>query len=270
MPYKNLTLQLLISQAKAFVLAGNWGKEAIECNSNIIELDNQNSAAHKRLARCYIERRDFHRAKETYEKVLVFDPKNRIALNGLISVKKELAEKTYRPRWVGPKKSQNSPIHSIIQKYQADQTGIRHNIRMRYVCIACGSFDVREKSEEEPYYKVCQNCHATWYINSCWNCSDGLIDSRDSETPQCPICGWYKCQSCGACNLHGCSTNPYHEKNRLKDLKNKNTDDTPAKNKEGFVFNSYQEARLHAKKNPGMTCKRLESGNGWQVFWEHS
>ena len=36
-----------------------------------------------------------------------------------------------------------------------------------------------------------------------------------------------------------------------------------------LIFSSFQEAALHAKRNPGMILKRLDSGKGWQVLPKH-
>lgn len=96
----------------------------------------------------------------------------------------------------------------IIQKYTENPRGVRNEPRMRNVCLVCGSQNVRPRSQEEHYYRVCRDCGAEWYVNNCWKCGKGCVDSRDPETPQCSVCGWYKCENCGACKsgCPGCST----------------------------------------------------------------
>ena len=110
-------------------------------------------------------------------------------------------------------------LQNLLQKYRADPRGIRNEPRMRAICLQCGSRNVTLKCPEEYYVKHCQDCGSEWYTNHCWNCDDGLVDRRDPETPKCHECGWYRCYKCGACRLDGCSTNPYHRGNRLRDYK---------------------------------------------------
>jgi hypothetical protein len=110
-------------------------------------------------------------------------------------------------------------LQDMLQKYRADPRGIRNEPHMAAICLKCGSDNVGIRSVEEPYFIRCLNCGNEWYSNNCWNCDDGLVDSRDPETLQCSICGWYRCKKCGACSWHGCSTNPYHKGNRLRDRK---------------------------------------------------
>jgi len=91
----------------------------------------------------------------------------------------------------------------LIHRYMIEPQGIRHDALMWSVCLNCGSQNVRPRSQKEHYYRTCQDCGVEWYVNNCWKCGRGRVDSRDPETPQCSVCGWYKCEVCGACKA-GC------------------------------------------------------------------
>ena len=92
-------------------------------------------------------------------------------------------------------------------KWRDDPTGIRNNETLRYICVQCGSEDVElGRFHTNP---VCRKCGTTWYINHCWSCKNGRVDSRDPQTPKCAVCKWYKCAFCSACHQNGCSTNRY-------------------------------------------------------------
>jgi hypothetical protein len=107
----------------------------------------------------------------------------------------------------------------LVQKYKAAPQGIRTVEALQSICIECNSDNVRDRSPSEHHFKVCLDCNAQWYVNHCWSCGSGLVDSRDPDTPQCSVCGWYKCAVCGACKLDGCSTNPYNREHRFRDVK---------------------------------------------------
>lgn len=106
---------------------------------------------------------------------------------------------------------------TLFIQYKADPTGIRHIETLKHVCIRCGSEWVRGKTAETLHVLVCEECWAEWYVNDCWSCTTGKLDSRDPETPQCKICGRIKCATCGACHPGGCTTNPYSAAHRQRD-----------------------------------------------------
>jgi len=108
---------------------------------------------------------------------------------------------------------------NLVQKFKTTPKGIRNVEALRSICIECNSDNVQDRSPSEHYFKVCQECNAEWYVNHCWSCGPGLVDSRDPDTPQCSVCGWYKCAVCGACKLDGCSTNPYNREHRFRDVR---------------------------------------------------
>jgi hypothetical protein len=107
---------------------------------------------------------------------------------------------------------------TLIAKYKADPGGIRHIATLRQVCIHCGSERVQQKSASAPHVQVCTECWAMWYVNHCWSCETGWLDSRDPDTPACKMCRRIKCAVCGACNRNGCSTNPYTADHRHCDV----------------------------------------------------
>lgn len=108
-------------------------------------------------------------------------------------------------------------IKKIVEKYKNKPDGIRNVTVLRGICIACGSTNVRPKSNAQRYYKVCQDCNNEWYANHCWNCGE-KVDSRDPLNVKCTVCGWLKC-TCGACNINGCSSNPYNKHSKVIDNK---------------------------------------------------
>jgi hypothetical protein len=121
-----------------------------------------------------------------------------------------------RQREAAAEARRNRPV--LIAKYKADPSGIRHVETLKQVCIHCGSERVREKSASAPHVLICTECWAEWYVNRCWSCQTGWLDSRDPETPACEVCGRTKCAVCGACNRNGCSTNPYSAAHRHRDV----------------------------------------------------
>lgn len=109
----------------------------------------------------------------------------------------------------------NRPV--LFIKYKADPTGIREVETLKHVCIRCGSEWVRGKTAQTLHVLVCEECWSEWYVNRCWSCATGKLDSRDPETPPCPVCGRIKCAACSACNPNGCTTNPYSAAHRQRD-----------------------------------------------------
>lgn len=107
---------------------------------------------------------------------------------------------------------------ALLSKYKADSTGIRLVDTLKNVCLNCGSEWVRGKTAYTHHTLVCEECWAEWYINQCWSCDTGRLDSRDPETPACRTCGKIKCAVCGACNREGCNTNPYNAAHRQRDV----------------------------------------------------
>lgn len=73
----------------------------------------------------------------------------------------------------------------------------------RLKCRGCGHLMFTDKSggfNRHNYYScinpICPEAHIPVYLNYCYKCKKGLIDSRD--TKQCPN-GWYICPTCLAC-----------------------------------------------------------------------
>jgi hypothetical protein len=105
---------------------------------------------------------------------------------------------------------------AFVDHYRLDRSGVRlHQVSGR--CLECGSRQVVRIGEGFGPNRECKDCGATWYVNHCWSCATGEIDSRDPETPACSVCKWYKCAKCHACKMSGCSTNPYSLANKAKD-----------------------------------------------------
>ncbi|MBE9012467.1 cold shock domain-containing protein [Pseudanabaenaceae cyanobacterium LEGE 13415] len=95
-------------------------------------------------------------------------------------------------------------LEQLITKFRVDATGIRLVSQLRGVCIDCRSRNVQSKSSSS--MQQCLDCKHEWYVNHCWNCQNGRIDSRDPQTPHCLTCGWHRCNKCAACKPN-CGTN---------------------------------------------------------------
>lgn len=46
---------------------------------------------------------------------------------------------------------------------------------------------------------ICNSICVLAYTNHCWNCQS-TVSSNDCR--QCEVCGWYICNTCGACNYN--------------------------------------------------------------------
>jgi hypothetical protein len=117
-------------------------------------------------------------------------------------------EQKRQTRATAEKARQEAKLRELAQHYKLKPNGIRNELLMRNVCLRCDSLNVKSRSDFESYFRVCQDCGNEWYVNDCWNCGDGHVDSRDPETPQCKSCGWYQCKICGACQ-QGCTARPF-------------------------------------------------------------
>src|SRR5687768_15459870 len=80
----------LMKRAEDLALSGEWGDEAVDVNTRILELDDRIAGAYTRLARCFRERGDWLAARTMYEQVLEFDPSNLIARNQLGAIRDRL------------------------------------------------------------------------------------------------------------------------------------------------------------------------------------
>lgn len=87
----NLTLAELSKLAIKAAFNQNW-QEAIEINSQIISLDENNLDAYLRLGLAHLQLQDYSKAKKAYSKVLDLDPINKIALDKMKLVKEKKTE----------------------------------------------------------------------------------------------------------------------------------------------------------------------------------
>lgn len=79
----DLTLNYLNDTAKSMTTTGNWGKDAIEINKKIIEINSSDTSAYTRLGKCYMLQNDIPSAISMYKEALKLDNKNMIAINNL-------------------------------------------------------------------------------------------------------------------------------------------------------------------------------------------
>lgn len=86
----NYSLKDLNSIAVNYARQGKWDKEAVKVNLEIIKNTNGNSDAYTRLAKCFKLLGNYSDALKVYNKVLEFNPQNRIALNNIDEVKERL------------------------------------------------------------------------------------------------------------------------------------------------------------------------------------
>jgi hypothetical protein len=106
---------------------------------------------------------------------------------------------------------------ALMAQYKLEPAGLRLVATLRDLCLNCGSESIRIRTDSRPHVRMCSNCGTEWFANQCWSCTTGQLDSRDPETAPCPQCGVIKCADCGACNPHGCPTNPYNTNHRQRD-----------------------------------------------------
>jgi hypothetical protein len=106
---------------------------------------------------------------------------------------------------------------ALLTQYKSHAARVRFVPTILDVCLKCGSENVRTRADNMLHMLVCTECYFEWYASRCWSCTTGRLDSRDPETPLCERCNFPRCAVCGACNLQGCSTNPYHPGHRQRD-----------------------------------------------------
>jgi tetratricopeptide (TPR) repeat protein len=78
----------LIKDAEKKATKNVWDKSAYDINMQIIKLDDLNCPAYTRLARYYLEKKNFEYAKKVYEKVLEINPDRIGAWNKLQDLSK--------------------------------------------------------------------------------------------------------------------------------------------------------------------------------------
>jgi hypothetical protein len=109
----------------------------------------------------------------------------------------EFQEAAKRERWEELKAARRRRLAKAVEKYRTDPAGIRDSAFMADVCLLCASDDVESIDEGFGPNRQCRICDSSWYVNHCWNCFSGKVDSRDP--PPCPTCKWLKCAKCDAC-----------------------------------------------------------------------
>lgn len=176
------------------------------------ELEYQDLVKQKMLARA--ERNT--RAHAAEQEALVEEGRMELAAQGRAEqARQKVAEQRRQSEAIMDARRQRP---TLLIRYKADPTGIRHVETLQHMCMSCGSEWVQGKTATTRYILVCKECRAEWYVNQCWSCVTGRLDSRDPETPPCEECGRIKCAECGACNVNGCSTNPYNNSHRQRDV----------------------------------------------------
>ncbi len=80
-------LQELLEKAKQFARGHHRGPEAIQVNTEILEIDPKQVGSYTRRGTCYLAAGDLGAARADFKKALALDPKNRIALNRLEELK---------------------------------------------------------------------------------------------------------------------------------------------------------------------------------------
>lgn len=162
-----------------------------------------------------------------YKKVTKFKPKRRKKESNKLSVKiTDLAKDLQNSveSLTVEKKELDKKLQKLVKKYSRSPEGIRNEEQLRNICINCSSDSVVEIELINGFNRSCKVCETSWYINHCWNCESGRVDSRDPKNPRCKVCGWLKC-TCQACHYQGCKTNEYSKDHKLSDQ-----DDLPSLN----------------------------------------
>ena len=87
----SLSLAVLTKKAIEASLQQKWN-EAIDLNTNIIKIHPNNIDAKIRLGRCYLQNKDFTKAKKIFKEVLEKDPINSLALKNMELANKQKTE----------------------------------------------------------------------------------------------------------------------------------------------------------------------------------
>ena len=87
------TLQRLIQIAKDKARRRDWGEEAFQINTKILEIQPQHIGTLTRLAKCFLENENDEAALKIYEQVCSLQPDNAIARNGKIRLYRRIEEK---------------------------------------------------------------------------------------------------------------------------------------------------------------------------------
>jgi tetratricopeptide (TPR) repeat protein len=88
----NNALEALVSEARKLRGQENWGEEAIDANTKILDLDPANIAALNRRARCYRERMNLSAAERDYRRALELSPGNKNVEKALREIEDQVGE----------------------------------------------------------------------------------------------------------------------------------------------------------------------------------
>lgn len=109
---------------------------------------------------------------------------------------------------------------SVIRNFIAIANKVMQKFK-RLKCRSCGHLMFTDKSSgfnRYNYYSCinpnCPEVNKPVYLNYCYKCKKGIIDSRDSK--QCPN-GWYICPTCASC----CDDNQYERQAQRYILSNR-------------------------------------------------
>ena len=89
-------LTILSQLAVKASLEGKW-KDAVELNSQILEIDPHDLSARNRLGRAYLQMSEFLKAKKCFEEVLELDPINSTAKKNILMAKSKKKESVQNP-----------------------------------------------------------------------------------------------------------------------------------------------------------------------------
>lgn len=157
-------------------------------------------------------------------------------------------------------------LHATVAGYEPDPSirqfiAITNKVMQKFrqlKCRACGHMMFTERSSGFNHYNyyecvnpTCAEVRIPVYMNFCFKCKTGLIDSRD--TKQCPN-GWYICPTCLSC----CDDEQY-ERQAQRYILTKRPVPSSIQDKRGYGHNDKDEYFCTKCGNP---IQIIDNGNG--------
>jgi len=120
----SLSLAVLTKKAIEASLKQRW-QEAINLNSSILKVYPDNTDAKIRLGRCYIQTKDFSKAKKIFKEVLEKDPINTLALKNLELANKQKSDCNGNGGTLSTKSLLKEPGTTCETSFLVEKSGIK-------------------------------------------------------------------------------------------------------------------------------------------------
>lgn len=147
----HLELIKLRKQAESLALSDNWGQEAIEINTKILEINELESGAHTRLAKCFRIKGEYFRAYEIYRNVQSFDPTNNIARNQSEQIEEDALKQKKKIEKDARIEQEKNDILAINNYHEAYYVGLAAKRRRRFDLAIAALRKATELNPESPF-----------------------------------------------------------------------------------------------------------------------